>query len=891
MLLTILRGAPSIGSDVPKFSLHHLPATSLWAVLLAIVSSCGLGSAVSSAQETESPPGIRRFALPESGLVWRSTAHPQRFFEATGRRAGAFGKQSGVFEAWIYPMKLLHGCRVEFRQEGMVEPVRGEALLEQVVTRPESTTLIYVAPSFTVRQTIWVPLEEPALVIYFDVDSDQPLVITLKFTPDFKPMWPASFGGQHSYWIEEEKAFGLTDGTGRPTALVGSSAVAAFTDFTNHQLIGGEMLLQFRILPDQARAFFFPVVMAFSMDGPEEGKEVYRRVLGNLRELYETRVRYHREFLARTVELETPEEELNRALAWAKVAIDAGWVCHPTQGCGLVAGYGPSGEGERPGFAWWFGGDALMASWTLADYGDLTGALQALRFLKARQRADGKMLHEMTQSVDLIDWFGQYGFAYYHADTTPMYLYSLAEYWRRTGDRKFIDEFWESAKRAYTYCVSTLDPGDGLMDNTKAGLAAIEVGPLRGSVVKDIYLQGFWVAGLEAIVELAGERGEEDLRRDASARLAEAPRSLATGWWNSEGHYYVFGLTAEGRPAEMLGAWPAVLFALPADAAIEQAAAGVEAFARPELATDWGTRWLSNTAPLYDPTSYNNGSVWPFMSGLVALAQFKHNHPVSAFATWSSVARLTGMQSPGAMPEHMVGDRNRPGERSVPHQLFSSVGVLFPAVRGLLGLRTDAAQRKLWFHPRLPAHWPHLRFSRFPIGTAHISGEVRQQPGRTVVTLEYDGEEPLQVDLQPLLPTAAQVRRVLVDGHPVKFAQQDQQGTTSARVETMLARRAEIIVEYQGGIGIVPVATRPEPGQRTTSLKILRVENSSQGVAGQVELTVAGLGGHSYVIDLVTQMPSVNAEGASVRRTPSGYRLELSLEGSGYVIRKVGIRF
>ena len=426
--------------------------------------------------QTAPAPGIARFELPESGLTWRDAAHPLRFFDATGRRAGVFGKQTGHFEAWIYPIKVLHGFRLEFHQEGTVEAVRGETLLEQIIARPESTTLIYVHPNFTVREIIWVPLEEPAIVVTFDVDSRKPLALTAKFLPDFKPMWPASLGGQHSYWLDEEKAFGLTDGTERPTALIGSPAVGAFTEFMDHQLISGEMLLQLRIEPEQARTMLFPLVMAVSMESSQKARESYRSVLSRVRELYEQRARYHREFLARTLEMETPDAELNRALVWAKVALDAGWVCHGSYGCGLVAGYGPSGGGERPGFAWWFGGDALMATWALEDYGDLPGALEALRFLKARQRADGKMMHEMTQSVDLIDWFGKYGFAYYHADTTPLYLYSVAEYWRRTGDVRFLEEFWESAKRAYAYCISTVDPTDGLMDNTKAGLAAIEVG-------------------------------------------------------------------------------------------------------------------------------------------------------------------------------------------------------------------------------------------------------------------------------------------------------------------------------------------------------------------------------------------------------------------------------
>jgi hypothetical protein len=430
--------------------------------------------------------------LPESGLVLREAAQPLKFFDATGRKSAVFGKQNGQFEAWVYPVKLLHGFRLEFQQEGLLEPVRGEGLLRQVVTRPESTTLVYVHPNFTVREIIWTPLDEPAVAIYLEVDAAKPLDITAAFVPDFKPMWPASFGGQHSSWNAKESAFVLTDGTGLPTALVGSPAVSAASEFTDHQLAAGEMLMRMRFVPGQSGGRLAPLVMTLSIENEAKASAVYHDMLSRAKELFERRVAHHREFLERTLSFESHDQELNTNFTWAKVALDAGWVCHPRYGCGVVAGYGPSGVGERPGFDWWFGGDAMMSSWAMEDFGDLEGARQALRFLKDRQRADGKIMHEMTQSVDLLDWFGKYHYAYYHADSTPMYLYSLGQYWRRTGDTKFLEEFWESAKKAYAYCLSTVTPEDGLMDNTKAGLAAVEVGVLRGKVVKDIWRDFGW---------------------------------------------------------------------------------------------------------------------------------------------------------------------------------------------------------------------------------------------------------------------------------------------------------------------------------------------------------------------------------------------------------------
>jgi hypothetical protein len=834
--------------------------------------------------------------LPESGLVLRDAPQPLRFFDVTGRAAGVFGKQNGEFEAWIYPIKLLHNFRLEFQQQGDLEPIRGETLLRQVITRPESTTLVYVHPNFLVREVIWTPLNEPAVVLYCDVDSAKPLDITAAFVPDFKPMWPASFGGQHSFWMAEEKALALTDATEGPTALVGSPAIATYTEITDHQLAAGEKLLRMTFTPGESRSMLPPLVMALSMESAAKATAVYQDVLSRSRDLFEKRVAHYRQFLDRTLLFESPNPQLDQDFLWAKISLDSGWVCNPKQGCGLIAGYGPSGVGERPGFDWWFGGDAMMSSWALEDLGDLDAALQALRFLKAHQRADGKIMHEMTQSVDQLDWFGKFHYAYYHADSTPMYLYSLGQYWRRTGDAKFLDEFWGSAKQAYAYCLSTVTPDDGLMDNTKAGLAAVEVGVLRGKVVKDIYLEGFWVGALEATAPMAAAKGDKPLAEEAAQRAAKARESLQKNWWSPEQHAFTFGITADGHRTDLIGVWPSVLLALSDQLDSSQATSAVAVFAKPDLATDWGVRWLSDKHPLYDSLSYNNGTAWPFISGFAAWAQYRHGLPLSGFSVWSSLAQLTGLSSPGGVPELMNGDRYLPGEFAVPHQLFSSDGVVLPAVRGLLGLEVQVpsagpdAALQLTFAPNLPADWPFLRFQRYAIGEGHLSGEILQQRSQTILHVTYDGKATVGIKLAPSIPAAARVKSVRLDGQPVRFSIHD--SGSFVRVETApLPLRASqhltLVVEYDGGIGIVPPVPHPQPGERTSSLKILGVQSQTQSPKCLVHLSLSGLGGRTYPLQLITTLPNLQANGLKIDKTETGYTLRIPFEGSNYVAREV----
>ena len=882
---------------------------------MALTLCAAAGRAPALARSVANPqaaalPAIPKFELPGTGLVWPSAAHSQQFFDATGRRAAVFGHQDGRFEAWIYPVKIFHGFHLEFQPEGAVEPITGDSCLEQIITRPESTTLVYVTAQFTVRQVVWVPLDEQAIVTFFDVDSSTPLTISAKFVPDFKPMWPASFGGQNSHWDEQLKAFGLSDITGKPTAFIGSPVISAYTQHMDWALKEGELVFQMRATPEQARAQFLPIAIAGSMESESKARELYLRVLSNARALYEQRAAHSRDFLARTIQIETPDPTLNRAIAWSTVAIDSGWVCHPTFGCGLVAGYGPADTSERPGFAWWFGGDALMSSWALEDAGDLDGALQALRFLKARQRADGKIMHEMSQSVDLVDWFGKFPFAYYHADTTPMYIYSVDQYFERTGDFNFLKEFWPSVKKAYEYCVSTVDPADGLIDNAKAGLAAVEVGVLRGTVTKDIYLEGFWLAALKSIRQMvtpaslaADSRPEgELLQSDAENRLRKAKNSVEANWWNPDEKYLAFGLAADGSRADMLGNWPSVALALTGEIAAEKSQAEISHLASPEIATDWGARWLSIRSPFYDPVSYNNGTAWPFMNTFVSWAEYNAGNSLAGFQSLRATAALTGIQSPGYMPEHMNGDRFLPGERSVPHQLFSSVGVLVPVIRSLLGLQTlDIDQdltkmqflQTLNFTPMLPASWEYVRFSGYRAGRNQISGEIQKSRGKETFRVTSQGPDPVSMHLLLPVPLAAQIRRVIQNGRRISF------GKTafgdSAYINFEFNGRPwesegviNTIVEFDGGIEIVPPPIDPAPGGRSSSLKIIHTTLIDDH---HLEIELAGLGGRTYPLDLISQFSQLTASDLHITKTADGFRLEIPFTGADYSTRTIHFSF
>src|SRR5206468_1622900 len=131
--------------------------------------------------------------------------------------------------------------------------------------------------------------------------------------------------------------------------------------------------------------------------------------------------------------IRTPDHTLDEAFQWGVISIeqlrahpvDAHSV--PTPETALVAGYYASGDSARPGFGWFFGRDALYALFAVNGYGDFALSKSELEFLIHRQRADGKIMHEYSQTASKIDWL-QFPYMYAAADSTPLFLLAMLDY-------------------------------------------------------------------------------------------------------------------------------------------------------------------------------------------------------------------------------------------------------------------------------------------------------------------------------------------------------------------------------------------------------------------------------------------------------------------------------
>jgi len=840
-----------------------------WVLALSALVASSISAQPTSAREapTGAPGTIPFFPIAEDVITsLRGPVRPGTYLSAVGRRAIAMGTEDGRMELWSWPIKWLHDFELSFRVPKYTEPIAGRTIATSIVERPEGVTIEYTYEQFTVKQHIFVPLDKPAVIMLLEVDAIRPLDIIARFTPDIHFMWPAGLGGQYLVWNQPAKAFLFSESKRKVNAFLGSPAITQASDVPAHMLsaappqfvlgVGGtgERYTAPRLGEPpggniNAHVAFIPIVLAGGAMSRDSALALYQSLLAPGAAEREWRERQDHNFTIRNAQLSirTPDALLDRAVEFAKINLDESMVCNPDMGCGLVAGYGLSGaSSDRPGFGWFFGGDAAINSFAMSGVGQSALVRDGvLRFFAKYQRADGKITHEISQSAGHVDWFS-YPYAFHHGDTSPFWILAFSEYWRQTNDTALLRELWPNLKRAYQWSLATDRNGDGLMENPSAGAGALELGDLQVGILSDIYMSGVWAASLERVARMAEVMGDRALATQARQVRVKALATIEAKFWMPAQGQYAFALMEDGSVNPNLTAWAATAMAF----GVLDEVKGAEMASRlasSNVMTDWGARPLSAASPLFDPLHYNNGAVWPFVTGFTALAQYTyHNANAGKFAL-DAIARTGFDFSRGRNPEVLSGRLYKPLDTAVPQQFFATSMVLTPLIRGLLGIDVDAPRRRIRIAPHLPADWDSVFVGPVPIGTDMVGFSIiRDSGGLTLSMSEHSRPpwtgmtvlrplaQPIDVEFSPALPLGAIVPLAEAD---VTHTPGDLHGTVRARFD---ASTVELRVPYSGGWRLIPPRREsPRPGARSRLQRII----SERMVNGTYTVTIEGLAG------------------------------------------------
>jgi len=297
------------------------------------------------------------------------------FVSAVGTHAGLFGNEQGKLEAWVYPLKILRDFHLRFHVDGAVLPA--ETLARTLTVRPESTTIVYSGDTFSVRETLFVPVNEMGAVIAFEVNTTRHLEIEAVFERDFQLEWPGTIGDTYGDWDGALRAFRFGSESGKFDAAVGSpSGIRGFEEYSSNYSTSRQSSVLLGATEKGVETKL--IVIAASFTGRGTATNLYQHLAKDYLELLHDSATYYRDYLAQTVRLELPDVQMQAAYDWAKISMLQGVVDNPFLGKGLVAGYNTSVDDERPGFAWFFGRDAEWTSLALDATGDFVTTRSAL---------------------------------------------------------------------------------------------------------------------------------------------------------------------------------------------------------------------------------------------------------------------------------------------------------------------------------------------------------------------------------------------------------------------------------------------------------------------------------------------------------------------------------
>ena len=880
-------------------------------------------SFASGAEAWMSAAPLQKFNPKKSGLELERRTQAGTFFDVVGRKSAVAGYENRSLEAWVYPLKILDEFRLSFRLQGYPLDLPGTETMTSITVRPEATILTYTHAAFNIRQIIFAPLEEPGIVMLLDVESVLPLTVTASFRPRLKLMWPAGLMTANLNWDEKAHRYYLTEESRRFVGIVGSP-LARDISVMPQQEEPRDVPTQFvlDVAPEVAKSQFIPIIIAGGTEGYEKAKESYERLLGSIEKLYDKNVAHYERLLNETVNLETPDERFNTAFKWAKIGIDKGIATNPQLGTGLVAGFRTSGESERPGFAWFFGRDALWTSFALNSSGAFAQTRAALEFLKKFQRADGRIPHEVSQSAALIPWFTDYPYPWASADATPLYVIAHADYWRASGDTEFLKANWESILKAYRYTAGTDTDENGLIENTEFGHGWVEGGALYPPH-EEIYMQGLWVEASRSIAELARLMNDEKLAEDALKSAEESTEALEEEYWLEEREFYAFansvpseetpeadpGPNREARQARMkelskgrLIDEDTVMPAVPLWWRVledERAQSEIDHLGSGTIATDWGARIISNKSQLYDPLSYHNGSVWPLFTGWVSVGAYRYGRPHVGYQALMANASLTYAFALGYVTELLSGDFNTPFGRSSHHQIWSEAMVLTPALRGLLGIEVMEGGRVLRFAPQLPADWNAVGVRNVRAGSSLFELTLKRTEGQqTIIVKRRDAEkqdararkQTPQLIIAPAFPLDAKIRKVTVNGRTATFVTRELGDRQFVELIINHAPAAnEVVFTYDEGTDVFIDSEAPRPGARSQGLRIL----SSEADEDTLHLTLEGLSGRSYTLKVrgarLLDESKCPATKATEKRAPQQVTVAFQGPAGAYVRRELTI--
>ncbi|HKT39777.1 MAG TPA: hypothetical protein VJR48_15480, partial [Ktedonobacterales bacterium] len=414
-----------------------------------------------------------------------------------------------------------------------------------------------------------------------------------------------------------------------------------------------------------------------------------------------------------TCALNSPDEALNEAFAWAKVAATDLLLEVPGLGRAPMAGLAD--------FPWWFGCDTAFGVLPLLVAGkarDATAALRTLAAISREHNGNGRVVHEVISNGVVA--------APGNLVETLLFVRALYHTYRWTGDTSLLDDI-------FPFCLDGVlryALGERLRDGERVpqGESIVETPEMHGGV-QTLDVGAYSVEALYLLAELADARHDEHLATELRERAEGIRRHLRDEWWMAEPGLFGDLRASRDELTAMLSRFEAIQ--TPDDSVLLSISRLRNALAAPDdnspgvrrpwlfhhyiqaLATEAGIPMREQAEALFARletpewtgpmglalNAATDRRIMSLPTGAIAVAEARYGRTDAALGYIERLISVLGAATPGMISEYSP-------DGGCFQQLWSSYGVIWPIVHYFFGLRPDAAAKRIACVPQLPDTWP-----------------------------------------------------------------------------------------------------------------------------------------------------------------------------------------